>query len=181
MWACRSRAPSSRSTTAIEAPARLALELPDPAATAALAARIAGLLRPGDLLGLEGELGSGKTEFARALIRARAGLPVEVPSPTFTLVQHYALPDLPITHADLYRIESAAELDELGLEEALAQGALLVEWPERAGARLPADRLTIRLHLPDAREPGRRRAELEAGPGWRSRLAELAEWTRAPR
>lgn len=179
MWVCRSRAPTSRSTTAIEEPCRLVFELPDRAATAALAARLAGLLRAGDLLGLEGELGSGKSELARALIRARAGAAIEVPSPTFTLVQHYALTDLPITHADLYRIRDPAELDELGLEEALAAGALLVEWPERAGTRLPADRLTIRLFLPDPGEPERRVAELEAGPGWRSRLGELAGWTPA--
>ncbi len=81
-----------------------------------------------------------------------------------------------MTHADLYRIADPVELDELSLEEALAEGALLVEWPERAGTRLPYDRLTIRLFLPDPGDPERRRAELEAGPAWRSRLAELARW-----
>lgn len=105
-----------------------------------------------------------------------AGAPIEVPSPTFTLVQRYELATLVVTHADLYRIADPAELDELGLEEALAEGALLVEWPERAGTRLPSDRLTIRLFLPDPGEPERRRAELEAGPAWRSRLAELVRW-----
>lgn len=104
-----------------------------------------------------------------------------MPSPTFTLVQRYVLADLVITHADLYRIGEAAEVDELGLDEALEEGALLVEWPERAGDRLPADRLTIRLDLPDPARSERRTAELRAGPGWRSRLAELARWTRAQR
>lgn len=135
-------------------------------------------MRPGDLVGLEGELGSGKTELARALIRAVVGAPIEVPSPTFTLVQRYELATLIVTHADLYRIADPAELDELGLEEALAEGALLVEWPERAGTRLPSDRLTIRLFLPNPAEPERRRAELEAGPAWRPRLAELVRWAR---
>lgn len=142
---------------------------------------MAALLRQGDLVGLEGELGCGKTEFARALIRARAGAPIEVPSPTFTLVQRYALADLVITHADLYRIGTVAEVDELGLDEALAEGALLVEWPERTGDRLPADRLTIRLEMPDPDRAEHRTAELAAGPGWRSRLAELAGWTRGRR
>lgn len=136
-------------------------------------------MRRGDLVALEGELGSGKTELARALIRALAGAPIEVPSPTFTLVQRYELPDLTVTHADLYRIHDPAELDELGLEEALGEGALLVEWPERAGTRLPPDRLTVRLHAIDPRAPERRRAELEAGPSWQERLAELAAWASA--
>jgi len=110
------------------------------------------------------------------LIHALAGAAIEVPSPTFTLVQRYTLPSLTVTHADLYRIREPAELDELGLEEALAEGALLVEWPERAGGRLPSDRLTVRLHLPDPRAPERRRAELEAGPSWSARLEEVADW-----
>lgn len=170
---CRSRDPTSRSIIAIESPRRIVFELADPQATGALAARLAALLRPGDLIALEGELGSGKTEFARALIRSLAGAPIEVPSPTFTLVQGYELPGLTVTHADLYRIRDPNELDELGLEEALERGALLVEWPERAASRLPDDRLTVRLHLADLE---RRTVELEAGPSWRGRLAEIAAW-----
>ncbi|MDW8340048.1 MAG: tRNA (adenosine(37)-N6)-threonylcarbamoyltransferase complex ATPase subunit type 1 TsaE [Geminicoccaceae bacterium] len=153
---------------------RLRLFLPDLAATRALARRLAALLRPGDLVGLEGELGAGKTEFARALITARAGAPLEVPSPTFTLVQRYELDDLVITHADLYRIADPSELDELGLDEALADGALVVEWPERAGARLPADRLTVRLREVPSSGERARIVELEAGPSWTARLRALA-------
>jgi tRNA A37 threonylcarbamoyladenosine biosynthesis protein TsaE len=86
-----------------------------------------------------------------------------------------------VTHADLYRLRDPAELDELGLEDALEEGALLVEWPERAGGRLPPERLTVRLHLPDPRTPERRRVELVAAPSWQERLAELARWASARR
>jgi tRNA threonylcarbamoyl adenosine modification protein YjeE len=159
---------SSRSPIATE----LALILPDLAATHALAARLAGLLRPGDLVALEGDLGVGKSELARALIRARAGAAIEVPSPSFTLVQAYELPGLPITHADLYRLSTADEVHELGLDDALRGGALLVEWPERAGDRLPADRLTV--HLAIIGDSCAREAVLTAGASWQDRLAELA-------
>lgn len=171
----RSTAPSSPTTTATEATnGRLRLFLPDLGATRELAARLAALLRAGDLVALEGELGSGKTEFARAVISARAGMPLEVPSPSFTLVQRYELAGLVITHADLYRLADPGEVDELGLDEALGEGALMVEWPERAGDRLPADRLTVRLREPPAGPPGARVVELEAGPSWRARLQALA-------
>lgn len=150
------------------------LALADPAATRALGRRLAALLRPGDLVALEGDLGAGKSELARAVIRARAGAAIEVPSPTFTLVQGYDLPGLRVTHADLYRLGAAEEVLELGLDEALATGALLVEWPERAGPLLPAAaRLTIRLSVPDPAAPLRRAALLVAGPGWEERLAAL--------
>lgn len=170
-----SRGPTSRSIIAIESagPARAEVELADLAALRAFAARLARLLRPGDLVALEGELGAGKSELARAVIRARAGAAIEVPSPTFTLVQRYALADLVITHADLYRLGDPAELDELGLDEALGEGALLVEWPERAGDRLPADRLRLRLSEPGGGPPERRALRIEAGPSWRTRLPEL--------
>ena len=157
--------PSSPSTTATE------LDLPDLAATRAFAARLAARLRPGDMVGLEGDLGAGKSELARAVIRALAGAEIEVPSPSFTLVQHYDLPRFPVVHADLYRLLDADEVDELGLDEALQAGALLVEWPGRAGDRLPADRLTIRLAV--AAGSDRRTATIESGPGWRGRLADL--------
>ncbi len=177
---CRSKDPTSPTTIDTEPVDRLELELSSPAATRALGGRLAALLRKSDLIALEGELGAGKTELARAVIRARAGVPLEVPSPTFTLVQRYELPDLVLTHADLYRLGGPAELDELGLEEALEEGALLVEWPERAGDRLPADRLTIRLALPDPSRPEHRVVRIEAGPAWRERLVELARWTTEP-
>jgi tRNA threonylcarbamoyladenosine biosynthesis protein TsaE len=118
--------------------------LRNPAETAALGARIAASLSIGDTVALEGDLGAGKTTLARAILEA-LGLKETVPSPSFTLVQHYETPRLLVSHYDLYRIENAAEMDELGLDEALSEGAALIEWPERAGSRLPADALHVQL------------------------------------
>jgi tRNA threonylcarbamoyl adenosine modification protein YjeE len=153
------------------APSALELRLASRAATRDLGRRLAGLLRSGDVIALRGALGAGKTELARALIRARAGMMIEVPSPSYTLVQDYRLPDLVIRHIDLYRIEDAAELAELGLDAPGGHEAWLIEWPERAEAALPADRLDVELHQTDA--PDARSARLVAGPGWRERLAVL--------
>jgi len=120
------------------------------------------------VVALEGDLGAGKTELARAVIRARAGADVPVPSPTFTLLQVYdALPGgLTITHADLYRLRGdPGELAEIELEEAWEDGALLVEWPERALDLLPGDRLSLRLmHVPEA-GAGAREVGVAAGGG----------------
>ena len=138
------------------------LDLPDEAATVSLAADIASLLKPGDLVTLSGELGSGKTTFARALIRALAGDPeLEVPSPTFTLLQVYdsAQRDgarFPIVHADLFRIKEPSELAELGWDEASEGALVIVEWPERAGADLGGDRLDIAFHTDGAKPAGYR-------------------------
>lgn len=112
--------------------------------TAALAARIARLAEAGDAICLTGDLGAGKTVFARAFIRALGG-PHEVPSPTFNLVLTYDTEAGTVWHFDLYRVEHEAELPELGLEEALDGGIVLVEWPDRLGAWLPADRLEVEL------------------------------------
>jgi tRNA threonylcarbamoyl adenosine modification protein YjeE len=142
-------------------------------ATRAFAARLAALLRPGDVVALEGDLGAGKTELTRAVVRARAKAELEVPSPTFTLLQAYELPGLTITHADLYRLADPDELAELGLEEAWRTGAVLVEWPERAGERLPGQRLTLRLEGPLPGRPAEyRELVIEGTPDWRARLAE---------
>ena len=126
--------------------------LPDENATALLGQDIAAMLRAGDVVALKGELGAGKTTLARALVRAMAGQPdLEVPSPTFTLVQIYEA-RLPIAHFDLYRLGSPSELDELGFGEAIAGGVTLVEWPDRAGDRLPDDAIHIELgHFNDGR------------------------------
>ena len=121
------------------------IALADEAATTRLATRLAALVRPGDVLALSGGLGAGKTTFARAFLRARAGDPaLEVPSPTFTLVQAYDLPGGAVWHLDLYRLSDPSEVWELGIEEALADAILLVEWPERAPGRWP-DALALTL------------------------------------
>jgi tRNA threonylcarbamoyladenosine biosynthesis protein TsaE len=121
------------------------IELSDEAATQALGMRLAPLLGVGDVVALTGDLGAGKTSLARALLRARAGSKIEVPSPTFTLAQVYELPGLAIWHFDLYRLKAPADVYEIGWEEALATGASLVEWPERLGALLPGSALTVAL------------------------------------
>jgi len=125
------------------------LSLPDVAATRALGARIAAGLSAGDLVALEGDLGAGKTTLARAILRS-LGMSEDVPSPTFTLVQLYETPDLTVRHYDLYRIENANEIAELGIDEAVEDGAALVEWPERAGGRLPGALLQVGLQAADA-------------------------------
>jgi tRNA threonylcarbamoyl adenosine modification protein YjeE len=121
--------------------------LVDEAATRRLAADIADLLEPGDFVALSGDLGTGKTTFVRAMIAHLAGdAAIEVPSPTFTLVQHYDLACFTLVHADLYRLTDASELAELGLDD--ASGAVVVmEWPDRAGSTLPEDRTDIALAL----------------------------------
>lgn len=138
------------------------VELPDATATTALGARIAAGLAPGDAVALEGDLGAGKTTLARAILRA-LGVTEEVPSPTFTLVQQYDTKRLSVRHYDLYRIANAAEIGELGLDEALDDGAALIEWPERAGGRLPADMLHVALTISG---PVSRKAHLRGPAKW---------------
>jgi N-acetylmuramate 1-kinase len=138
--------------------ASFTLTLPDEEATRRFATDLAGALEPGDLITLSGDLGAGKTAFARALIRHLAGNEtIEVPSPTFTLVQSYELPRFMLIHADLYRVGSAAELAELGFEDVPEGAVVLMEWPDRAAGALPADRLDIAFTLaagagPDVRQ-----------------------------
>jgi tRNA threonylcarbamoyladenosine biosynthesis protein TsaE len=152
--------------------AHRSIMLADEAATAALAARLARQARPGDVVTLAGPLGAGKTSFARAFIAA-LGVPDEVPSPTFTLVQTYEAPIGTLWHFDLYRLTSPDEVDELGLDEALIEGIVLIEWPDRLGALLPRERLDLVL------EPGggvtARRATLRATARWATTLRELTE------
>jgi tRNA threonylcarbamoyladenosine biosynthesis protein TsaE len=142
----------------------MVVDLPDENATVALATRVAGVAARGDVIALSGPLGAGKTVFARAFIRARGGTG-EVPSPTFTLVQTYELPDGAIWHFDCYRLRRAEEAWELGIEDAFRDGISLIEWPERIEALLPADRL--RVELTPGASSGARRAELS---GWGDRL-----------
>jgi tRNA threonylcarbamoyladenosine biosynthesis protein TsaE len=147
------------------------IDLPDEAATAALAARLAEQTRPGDVIALRGDLGSGKTTFARAFIRALGG-GEEVPSPSFTLVQLYELAAATVWHFDLYRLRSPEEAWELGIEEAFAGGIALIEWPERLGALLPERRLDVALAFGE--RPSARRATLVAGSAWTTRLERIA-------
>jgi tRNA threonylcarbamoyladenosine biosynthesis protein TsaE len=114
------------------------MPLADETATAALGAMLAQRLRPGDVVGLFGELGSGKTTLARAILRAAAGDPaLIVPSPTFTLVEVYETARGTFWHFDLYRLEAPEQVYELGWEDALAEGIVLIEWPQRLGSLLP--------------------------------------------
>src|SRR6516164_1505419 len=124
------------------------LTVPNKAALAAFMADIAAALEPGDLVTLSGDLGAGKTTFARALIRYLAGdQTVDVPSPTFTFVQTYELPRFPLVHADLYRVTGATELTELGFDDLPEGAVVLMEWPDRAAGLLPPDRLDVALTL----------------------------------
>ena len=111
---------------------------------ASFACQLATILRPGDTIALHGDLGAGKTTLARAIIAA-LGWPGEVPSPTYTLVQSYEPPDVrvPVWHVDLYRLDGPGDADALGLFE--TDAALVIEWPERLGGRLPAEALQLRL------------------------------------
>ena len=146
------------------------IDLPDPAATDRLAAALARRARIGDVIALAGDLGAGKTSFARAFIAARGGTE-EVPSPTFALVQTYELPDGPVWHFDLYRLARPDDALELGIDDAFAEGISLTEWPDRLGALLPARRLALTLAFVE--DPLARVARLDPGGDWPARLADL--------
>lgn len=145
------------------------IDLPTEADTARLGAWLAGKLKTGEAICLSGPLGAGKSTLARALIRALTTPDEEVPSPTFTLVQHYEGAAMEVAHFDLYRLTNAHEAYEIGLDEALELGAVIIEWPERLEGQLPADRLDIRLYLTATG----RTAQLEGFGRWKDRELEL--------
>jgi len=162
--------------TMIKSAPAFAIDLPDLAATEAFGKRLASLLRRGDVVALKGELGVGKTTLARAIVAGLSPDEGDVPSPTFTLVQTYParLADGPaeLWHFDLYRLERPNQVYELGIEEALAEGVSLIEWPELAMNLLPKDRLlTIELEITNGHA---RRATIAGGATWRDRVTELA-------
>ncbi|MCC2099139.1 MAG: tRNA (adenosine(37)-N6)-threonylcarbamoyltransferase complex ATPase subunit type 1 TsaE [Hyphomicrobiales bacterium] len=152
---------TKQSKSAAGVPAEWRMALPDEDATAALAEKIATLAGAGAVVTLSGDLGAGKTTFARAFIRHLTGNPgLEVPSPTFTLMQLYDGPDFAIVHADLYRIGGASELVELGWEEVTESALTLVEWAERAPDFMPPDRLDVAFFTDANRDPHWRRVIL---------------------
>lgn len=141
--------------------------------TAAFAARLVRIVRTGDVLALWGDLGSGKTVFARGFIRAHCNPDEEVPSPTFTLVQTYEPADVKgaaIWHFDLYRLGDPDDAIELDIEDAFASAISLIEWPDRLGPLLPAHRLDLTLSAGD--NPNRRRLTIAGDSRWRARLRE---------
>jgi len=145
---------------------RETIPLPDPEATAALGRSLAARLRPGDVVALFGSLGAGKTTLARGILEG-LGHGGDVASPTFPIVQTYEPPDvrLPAWHVDLYRIEDPDELGELGLDEALADGVLLIEWPERLQMLWPQ---SLKLRL-EAADDGGRALTAEVPAAWGGR------------
>jgi tRNA threonylcarbamoyladenosine biosynthesis protein TsaE len=155
------------------AAASLDIALPDLAATAGLAKALAARAAVRDVIALWGELGLGKTTFARAFIQNRPGgdSVAEVPSPTFNLVQVYELPTAPVWHFDLYRLTDPEDAWELGIEEAFSTAITLIEWPDRLGALLPAERLDVELQA--GGEATSRRAQLRGNGGWAKRLEGL--------
>lgn len=147
-------------------PAEGVFRLDREADTARLGAAVARELKRREAVCLSGPLGAGKSTLARALIRALAGAGTEAPSPTFTLVQTYETPAFPLAHFDLYRLEKPEEALELGFDEALAEGAAVIEWAEKLGHHLPADRLDVELEI--------------AGQGRRARLTPHGAWEERP-
>lgn len=147
------------------------IDLPDEAATQRLGAAVARALQAGDAVCLSGPLGAGKSSLARALIRTLTHPDEEVPSPTYTLVQAYQGPDFEIAHFDLYRLEHPDEARELGLDEALEQGAAIIEWPQRLGGALPADRLS--LEIEPTKNGGARIARVSFHGTWQGRRLDV--------
>jgi N-acetylmuramate 1-kinase len=160
---------------AVSPTSSLSIVLANELATRRLAVDVASILKPGDLVTLSGDLGAGKSAFARALIRHLAGDDtLDVPSPTFTLVQTYALPRFAVVHADLYRVGQASELAELGVDEAAENAVVLLEWPDRAADVLPADRLDIAFTLAPHLGVNQRNVDITGHGAFAPRIERLA-------
>ena len=144
-------------------------DLPDLVATKKFAARFAPLLKRGDVVALDGSLGAGKTELCRAIIHG-LGIPGDVPSPTFNLLQIYEPPldGPPIWHLDLYRLEQPEEAFELGIEEGFEEAVSLIEWPSKLGPYLPVGFLTFRLEI--AADGQARKLTIIGDQAWKKRL-----------
>lgn len=153
-------------------PVRAPVFLPDPDATDRLARALAPHVAAGDVLLLQGQIGAGKTQFARAMIRALTRPDEDVPSPTFTLVQVYDAPRFEIWHADLYRLTHPDEAVELGLLDAFETALCLVEWPEKLAGDQPKQALTLRFSLSG---DGRLVEFLSDDPRWAGRLQGVAD------
>ncbi|WP_375229456.1 tRNA (adenosine(37)-N6)-threonylcarbamoyltransferase complex ATPase subunit type 1 TsaE [Roseobacter sp. S98] len=147
----------------------LSAHVTSPEETGALAGRLAQLLTSGDVLLLTGDVGAGKTHFARHLIQSILSVPEDVPSPTFTLVQEYDTKRGPLWHCDLYRLTSTGEVEELGLVDAFETAICLVEWPDRLGSLAPAEALEIRLD-PGSGEHDRQLTATWTGNTWTDRV-----------
>jgi tRNA threonylcarbamoyl adenosine modification protein YjeE len=154
--------------------ASFTIALANEEATRRLAVDLANLLAPGDFVALAGDLGAGKTTLVRAMIAHLAGgAEIEVPSPTFTLVQTYDLPQFALVHADLYRLSGPDELAELGIDD-LPGAVVVMEWPDRAGDTLPADRIDVALALGSEPELERRVVQIAGHGAAAARVAHLA-------
>ena len=159
------------------------LEFSDLQATQRFGGLLAGRLRAGDVIALSGALGAGKSVLARAIIQAVDAAQDDVPSPTFTLVQQYALADgTPLWHLDLYRIETPQEAMALGLDDAFIDAVCLIEWPDRLQKLLPKTSLSIHLYADDswddsvddgAHDSAVRSADVTAPPHWAARINDL--------
>lgn len=153
--------------------ANLDLLVQDETETTRVAQAVARVADSGDVIALHGDLGSGKTAFARGFIRALTAPNEEVPSPTFTLVQTYPTKRAAIYHFDFYRIEDPDEAWEIGIEEAFADGISLIEWPERLGTILPLERLDVSLTTAGDMGDTVRKITIAAASAWEGRLEEL--------
>ena len=142
--------------------------------TTEFARRFAATFRRGDCLLLEGSIGAGKTHFARSAIQSLQDVPEDVPSPTFTLVQTYDTRSGELWHADLYRLTSPEEIEELGLTEAFETAICLVEWPDRLGDMVPEGALRMAFHTHPENDEGRR-IVLSGGDKWQDRLQGLCD------